>query len=381
MYKLFTSECVTSGHPDKMCDIISDKILDAYLAQDPNSRVACETFATSKKVIVSGEITSNANVDVEKIVREAIISIGYNNDDLGFNGHNVEIEILLNTQSPDISMGVNKSEIGAGDQGMMFGYATNETPNYIPYTAYFANKLAYRLEQVRKEAIIPYLCPDGKTQVTGIFKDGKFVGIDTIVISSQHKEVDMTLLREDIKKHVIYEIIPKEYLSDNTKIYINPTGRFVIGGPVGDTGLTGRKIIVDTYGGVIPHGGGAFSGKDYTKVDRTAAYYARYVCKNIVASGLCNKLLIQVSFAIGISKPLSIYLDAYDTELVPISAIEDVVKNLFDFSPNNMIDELKLRDPIYSKTTSYSHFGKDGLSYEKLDKVDKIKKYLSDKNN
>ena len=377
MYKLFTSESVTIGHPDKMCDIISDKILDAYIKQDPDSRVACETFATHKKVIVSGEITSRAIVDVEQLVRDAIIDIGYDNDELGFNGHNVEIEILLNTQSPDISMGVNKEDIGAGDQGMMFGYATNETDTFMPYTAYFANKLALRLEQVRKENIIPYLCPDGKTQVTGKFYKDKFIGIDTIVISTQHKEVDMDMLRTDIKKHVIDVAIPKEYLDDNVKIYINPTGRFVIGGPVGDTGLTGRKIIVDTYGGVIPHGGGAFSGKDYTKVDRTAAYYARYVCKNIVASGLCDKIMLQVSFAIGVSKPLSIYVDTYGTEKVEIDTIENVIQNIFDFSPNNMIKSLDLKKSIYSKTTAYSHFGKEDLPYEKLDKVAEIKKYIS----
>lgn len=380
MYKLFTSECVTIGHPDKMCDIISDKILDAYLAQDENSRVACETFATHKKVIVSGEITSKSIVDVEKVVRDAIVAIGYDNDEMGFNGHTVEVEIILNTQSPDISMGVNKQDIGAGDQGMMFGYATNETETFMPYTAYYANKLAIRLEQVRKENIIPYLCPDGKTQVTGKFENGNFIGIDTIVVSTQHKEIDIEVLRSDIKKHVIAHVIPEEYLSDDTKIYINPTGRFVIGGPAGDTGLTGRKIIVDTYGGVIPHGGGAFSGKDYTKVDRTAAYYARYVCKNIVASGLCDRLMLQVAFAIGVSKPLSIYIDTYGTEKVEIEKIENIIQKLFDFSPNNMINELDLKKPIYHKTTAYSHFGKQDLPYEQLDKVDKIKKYVSELN-
>jgi len=376
MYKLFTSECVTIGHPDKMCDIISDKILDEFLKEDPDSRVACETFATHKKVIVSGEITSKASIDVEKLVRDTIIAIGYDNDALGFNGHNVEIEILLNTQSPDISVGVNKANIGAGDQGMMFGYATVDTENFMPYTAYFANMLAQKLEQVRKNGVIPYLCPDGKTQVTGMFENGKFVGIDTIVVSTQHKEIDIDKLRADVKKHVIYDTIPEQYLSENTKIYINPTGRFVIGGPVGDTGLTGRKIIVDTYGGVVPHGGGAFSGKDYTKVDRTAAYYARYVCKNIAASGLCDQIMIQVSYAIGVSKPLSIYIDTYGTEKVELNVIENVIKSLFDFSPNNMIKELNLKEPIYSKTTAYSHFGKDDLPYEKLNKVYEIKEYL-----
>ena len=376
MYKLFTSECVTIGHPDKMCDIISDKILDEFLKLDPDSRVACETFATHKKVIVSGEITSEAIIDVEKVVRDAIIDIGYDNDELGFNGHNVEIEILLNTQSPDISMGVNKEILGAGDQGMMFGYATNETECFMPYTAHLANKLAKRLEQVRKEGIIDYLCPDGKTQVTGIFEDDKFIGIDTIVVSTQHKEVDIEKLREDVKKYVIYAAIDSKYLSKNTKIYINPTGRFVIGGPVSDTGLTGRKIIVDTYGGVIPHGGGAFSGKDYTKVDRTAAYYARYVCKNIVASGLCDKMMLQVSYAIGVSTPLSIYVDTYGTEKIDMSIILDVVNNIFDFSPSNMVNELNLKEAIYSKTTTYSHFGKDDVPYERLDKVSTIKKYV-----
>ncbi len=376
MYKLFTSECVTVGHPDKMCDIISDKVLDAYLKQDENSRVACETFATHKKVVVSGEITSKASVDVESLVRKTIIEIGYDRDELGFNGHNVEIELLINTQSPDISMGVNKEDIGAGDQGMMFGYATNETEDFMPHTAYFANKLAKRLEYARRENIIPYLRPDGKTQVTGIFEDGKFVGIDTIVVSTQHDEIDIEKLREDIKEHVIFDTIDSKYLSENTKIYINPTGRFVIGGPVGDTGLTGRKIIVDTYGGVIPHGGGAFSGKDYTKVDRSAAYYARYVCKNIVASGLCDKLMLQVSYAIGVSKPLSIFIDTYSTEKVDTRIIQAVVENIFDFSPSNMISELALKQAFYSNTTAYSHFGKDNLPYEKLDKVAKIKEYV-----
>ena len=378
MYKLFTSESVTIGHPDKMCDIISDKILDEYLKGDPDSRVACEVFATYKKVVVSGEITSTANVNVEKVVREAIIDIGYDSDKLGFNGNNIEIDILINKQSPDISMGVNKQQLGAGDQGMMFGYATNETENFMPYTAYYANKLSHRLEQARKQGIIPYLCPDGKTQVTGIFENGNFVGIDTIVISAQHKDIcDMQNLKEDIIKHVINYVIPQKYISNNTKIYINPTGRFVIGGPVGDTGLTGRKIIVDTYGGIIPHGGGAFSGKDYTKVDRTAAYYARYVCKNIVASNLCDKIMLQVSYAIGMSNPLSLYIDTYNTEKIPLDKIEEIIRNVFDFSPDNMINELNLKQPIYSKTTAYSHFGKEDLPYEKLTKVDEIKNILN----
>ena len=289
---LITSESITVGHPDKMCDLISDSILTEYLKVDKDSRVACEVMATSKKVIVSGEITSKVKIDVLKIVRDTITSIGYDNDDVGYNGHTIPIDILLNTQSPDISMGVNKEEIGAGDQGLMFGYATNETDNFMPITLYYANKLSERLELVRKNDVIPYLYPDGKTQVTFMFDDeNKPLYIDTIVVSSQHKDIDIKVLRHDIKKYVIDEVIPSKYLVNDTKIYINPTGRFVIGGPVGDTGLTGRKIIVDTYGGIIPHGGGAFSGKDYTKVDRTAAYYCRYVCKNIVASGLCNELM------------------------------------------------------------------------------------------
>ena len=376
--KLITSESITVGHPDKMCDLISDSILDAYLKGDPDSRVACEVMATSKKIIVSGEITSKTEVNVIDIVRKTINDVGYNNDKVGYNGNNIEIDVILNTQSPDISMGVNKETLGAGDQGLMFGYATNETDTFMPITHYYANKLAERLEIVRKENIIPYLLPDGKTQVTFMFNDdNKPIYIDTIVISSQHTDIDMEILRSDIKKYVINEVIPKEYLNSNTKIYINPTGRFVIGGPVGDTGLTGRKIIVDTYGGIVPHGGGAFSGKDYTKVDRTAAYYARYVCKNIVASGLCNKLMIQVSYAIGVSKPLAIYVDVFEDNLKLKRKVEDVINKFFDFSPQNMVNELNLKTLEYKKTTCYSHFGKNDLSYEKLDKVNKIKEYLN----
>lgn len=374
---LITSESVTKGHPDKMCDLISDSILTEYLKKDKDARVACEVMATSKKVIVSGEITSSIKVDIEKVVRDTIINIGYNNDNIGYNGYTIPIDILLNTQSPDISMGVNKEEIGAGDQGIMFGYATNETDTFMPITLYYANLLAQELEKVRKENIIPYLRPDGKTQVTFMMDDnGVPLYIDTIVISSQHDEVDINKLRSDIKEYVIDKVIPNKYLTNNTKIYINPTGRFVIGGPIGDTGLTGRKIIVDTYGGIIPHGGGAFSGKDYTKVDRSAAYYARYVCKNIVASGLCNKLMIQVSYAIGVSKPLSIYVDVFDNNDVKDKVIE-IIDKFFDFSPSNIINELNLKELDYTKTTCYSHFGKKDLSYEKLDKVESIKEYLS----
>ncbi len=376
MKNLITSESVTIGHPDKMCDMISDKILDAYLKQDENSRVAVETMATKDKVIVSGEVTSKGKVDIEKIVRKTICDIGYDNDESCYNGKTIPIDIIMNTQSPDISMGVNKKDIGAGDQGMMYGYATSETKEYMPITSVLANKLAKRLEEVRRKGIINYLLPDGKCQVTLDTVDNT---IDTIVVSSQHLDIDIEKLRKDIKKEVIEKVIPKEYLTKNTKYYINPTGRFRIGGPVGDTGLTGRKIIVDTYGGIIPHGGGAFSGKDYTKVDRTGAYYARYVAKNIVASGLVNKLMITVSYAIGVSKPVSITANIFEDNEEKLKLIYDIIDKFFDFSPGNMINELNLKKPIYSKTTAYGHFGKNSLPYEKLDKVKDVKDYLKDK--
>ncbi len=308
MKRLITSESVTIGHPDKMCDVIADKILDAFIKGDEDSRCAVEVMATSKKVIISGEVTSKTRVDIEKIVRKTICDIGYDSDKACYNGKTIPIEILLNTQSPDISIGVNKKEIGAGDQGMMYGYATSETEEYMPITCVLSNKLAKKLEEVRKNNIITYLLPDGKCQVTF---DSSRQMIDTIVLSTQHLDIDIEKLRKDIKKEVIDKVIPKNYITRDTKYLINPTGRFRIGGPLGDTGLTGRKIIVDTYGGIVPHGGGAFSGKDYTKVDRSGAYYARYVAKNIVASGIVNKLLISVSYAIGVSKPVSIYADIF----------------------------------------------------------------------
>ena len=376
MKKLFTSESVTIGHPDKMCDVIADRILDEFLKKDKNSRVACEVCVSFNQVLVMGEISSKEEVDIEKIVRDTIIDIGYDNDELGFNGNNIPILLSINKQSPDISIGVNKEDIGAGDQGMMFGYATSETDNYMPYSIDFAHKLAKRLELVRRNSIIPYLRPDGKAQVTVILDNDKLVGIDTIVVSTQHDEISISKLRKDIKKYVIDEVIPIELINENTKIYINPTGRFVIGGPVGDSGLTGRKIIVDTYGGVVPHGGGAFSGKDYTKVDRTAAYYARYVCKNIVASGLCDKIILQVSYAIGISKPVSLYIDTFNTNKISEEKILEIINKVFDFTPNNMIKELKLMDAKYHLTTAYGHFGKNNLSYEKLDKVIEIRNYF-----
>ena len=373
MKNLITSEAVTIGHPDKMCDIIADSILDAYLKEDKDSRCAIEVMATSKKVIVSGEVTSKGKVDIKKLVQKTICNIGYDSVETCYDGNTIPIEIIMNTQSPDISIGVNKKEIGAGDQGMMYGYATNETKEYMPITCVLANSLAKRLVKVRKEGIIPYLLPDGKCQVTFDVDSKK---IDTIVLSTQHKEIDIDILRTDIINKVIKEVIPKDYFGESTKYLINPTGRFRIGGPVGDTGLTGRKIIVDTYGGIIPHGGGAFSGKDYTKVDRTGAYYARYVAKNIVASGLCNKLMITVSYAIGVSKPISIYADIYEDNQDKLELVYDIIDKFFDFSLNNMIEELKLKKPFYCKTTAFGHFGKENLSYEKLDILKRIKDYI-----
>lgn len=378
MKNLITSESVTIGHPDKMCDMISDHILDAYLRIDENSRVAVEVMATSKKIIVSGEVTSKGKVNIEALVRKTICNIGYDNDETCYNGKTIPIEIIMNTQSPDISMGVNKEEIGAGDQGMMYGYATNETTEFMPITCVLANNLAKKLEEVRKNKVIPYLLPDGKCQVTFDYDTNT---VDTVVVSNQHLDIDIEKLRDDIKKKVILKVIPKKYLTNKTRFYINPTGRFRIGGPLGDTGLTGRKIIVDTYGGIIPHGGGAFSGKDYTKVDRTGAYYARYVAKNIVATGLCDKLIISVSYAIGVSKPVSIYVNIFEDNQDKLQLVYEIIDKFFDFSPNNMIKELNLKKLEYLKTTAYSHFGKGDLPYEKLNKVLKIKKYLLTKNN
>lgn len=378
MKNLITSESVTIGHPDKMCDLIADNILDAYLKGDNDSRVAVEVMATSKKVIISGEVTSKENVDIKKIVRDTICDIGYDNDLACFNGNTIPIEIIINNQSPDISIGVNKKDLGAGDQGMMYGYATNETKEYMPLTCVLANNIAKRLEEVRRKNIIPYLLPDGKCQVTIDIDTNK---IDTIIVSSQHMDIDIEKLRTDIKEKVINKVVPKKYLNEETKYLINPTGRFRIGGPLGDTGLTGRKIIVDTYGGIVPHGGGAFSGKDYTKVDRSAAYYARYVSKNIVASGICDKLLINVSYAIGISKPIAINVNIFEDNPNKLKLVYEIINKFFDFSVNNIIKELNLKRLSYAKTTLYSHFGKKDLSYEKLNKVSKIKDYLLSKNN
>lgn len=377
MKKLFTSESVTPGHPDKLCDQISDNILDSYLRVDPNSRVACEVCAHKNGVVVMGEITSKGSIDIEKTVRDTIVNVGYDNDELGFNGNNIKIDININKQSSDIAMGVDNSidlnDIGAGDQGMMFGYATNETEDYMPYPLYMAYKLSERLTQVFKDKTIKYLRPDGKTQITVLYEENKPKYIDTIVISAQHDDIDLEILKKDIKKHVIDEVIPSKMLNENTKIYINPTGRFHIGGPVGDSGLTGRKIIVDTYGGMCAHGGGAFSGKDPSKVDRSAAYYSRYVAKNIVAAELCDKIEIQVSYAIGVSKPVSLYINTYNTNKIPEEKILNIINKVFNFEPSNIIKELDLRKPIYHLTTCFGHFGKKELSWEKLDKVDIIK--------
>ncbi len=373
---LFTSESVTEGHPDKVCDQISDAILDAYLAVDPDSRVACEVCASKKNVMIMGEITSKGKVNIEKIAREKIKEIGYNNDELGFNGENINIILDISEQSPDIALGVDK--FGAGDQGMMFGYATNEIEGALmPAAIYYAHLLAKRLAEVRRKGIIKYLRPDGKSQVTVKYKDGKFVGIDTILISTQHDpSIANATIREDIIDEVIRKVIPKKYFDEDVKILVNPTGSFVIGGPIGDSGLTGRKIIVDTYGGAAPHGGGAFSGKDATKVDRSGAYYARYVAKNLVAAGLCDKCQIQVAYAIGVEEPVSINVNTFSTGKVDDEKILDIINKVFDFRPQNIIEELELKEPVFGDTAKYGHFGWDNYSWEKINKIDEIKQLI-----
>ena len=366
MKNLITSESVCIGHPDKMCDVIADNILDEFIKLDKDSRCAVEVMATKDKVIVSGEVTSKGKVDIEKIVRDTICNIGYDNNEACYNGNTIPVEIIMNTQSPDIIMGVNRKEIGAGDQGMMTGFATNETEEYMPITCSLVNKLAKRLEDVRKKEIIPGLLPDGKCQITF---DSNLQNIDTVLVSAQNLDIDIEILRKEILNKVIKKVIPKKYLTKDTKYLINPTGRFRLGGPVGDTGLTGRKIIVDTYGGIIPHGGGAFSGKDYTKVDRSGAYYARYVAKNIVASGVCERLLITVSYAIGVSHPISINANIFEDNKEKLNLVYKTIDKFFDFSLNNMIKELDLKKPMYHKTTTYGHFGKKGLLLEKVIKL------------
>lgn len=386
---LFTSESVTEGHPDKMCDAISDAILDELMSKDPMSRVACEVATTTGLVLVMGEITTKAYADIPKIVRDTIREIGYTNADYGFDANTCSVITAIDEQSLDIAMGVNQaledrdttsgsdkisSVLGAGDQGMMFGYATDETPEYMPFPIVMAHKLAKRLTEVRKNGVLPYLRPDGKTQVTVEYDPaGRPLRVDTVVVSTQHDpEVTQERLHADIKEQVIEPIIPEEMIDDETKIYINPTGRFVIGGPQGDSGLTGRKIIADTYGGYARHGGGAFSGKDCTKVDRSAAYAARYVAKNIVAAGLAKKCEIQLSYAIGVAQPTSIMVDTDGTGIVPDEQLADMVSKYFDLTPEGIIKSLDLRRPIYKQTAAYGHFGRTdvNLPWEQLDKVE-----------
>ncbi len=388
--KLFTSESVTEGHPDKVCDTIADSVLDDILAHDPEARVACEVCAATGLVVVFGEVTTEHYVDIRTIVKDTIKEIGYTDPDMGFQYDSVAILNTLNEQSPDIALGVDKSleakagddsefSNGAGDQGMMFGYATNETEVYMPMPIYYAQKLARRLTEVRKNGTLKYLRPDGKTQVTVEYDGDKPVRIDTIVISTQHTpEASLETIKKDMLEHVIAPVIPKELLDGDTKYFINPTGRFVVGGPHGDSGLTGRKIIVDTYGGYAPHGGGSFSGKDPTKVDRSATYMCRYVAKNIVAAGLADKCQIQAAYAIGVAHPVSIRIDTFGTGKKTDAELADIVAKEFDFRPTAIIKRLDLRRPIYKKTASYGHFGRDDISlpWEELDAVDSLKKYL-----
>ncbi len=390
MYKhYFTSESVTEGHPDKVCDKISDSVLDALLEQDPLSRVALETVCNTGFCLMTGEVTSNAKVDFEKVARKAILDIGYDSEDKGFDGNTCEVMIKVDKQSTDIAMGVdssleNKAKdedkydlIGAGDQGMVFGYACNETKELMPLPISLAHKLTRKLTEVRKNGTLKYLRPDGKAQVSIEYHDDKPYSVSAVVVSAQHDEtVTIEKLREDIKKYVINEVIPSNLINDDTKFYINPTGRFVIGGPHGDSGLTGRKIIVDTYGGYAPHGGGAFSGKDPTKVDRSACYMARYACKNVVAAGLADKCQIDVAYAIGVAHPVAIQIHTFNTGKISEEKISEIIRKVFDFRPLAIIEKLNLRTPIFASTTNYGHFGKEdcGFAWEKCDKIEEIQK-------
>ncbi len=391
---LFTSESVTEGHPDKMCDAISDAVLDALMEKDPMSRVACETATCTGFVVVMGEITTKAYVDIQKIVRDTVTEIGYNKSEYGFDGHTCAVLVAIDEQSSDIAMGVDKAleaktaamseeeieAIGAGDQGMMFGYATNETEEYMPYPISLAHKLVLQLTKVRKDGTLPYLRPDGKSQVSVEYdENGKPLRLEAVVLSTQHDaEVTQEQIHEDIKKYVFDPVLPTALLDQDTKYFINPTGRFVIGGPHGDAGLTGRKIIVDTYGGYARHGGGAFSGKDCTKVDRSAAYAARYVAKNIVAAGLADKCEIQLSYAIGVARPTSVMVETFGTGKVSDEKLVEIVRENFDLRPAGIIQMLNLRRPIYKQTAAYGHFGRNDLNlpWEKVDKVEMLKKYL-----
>lgn len=374
---LFTSESVTEGHPDKVCDKIADSILDAYLEQDKNAHVACEVTATTGLVMVMGEVSANANVDIQKIVRTTVDEIGYNRGKLGFDAENLAVLVALDKQSPDIAMGVGDDE-GAGDQGMMFGFASNETEEYMPAPVMFAHRLTKRLTECRKKHLVDFLRPDGKAQVTVEYNENKQISrIDSVVISTQHSDdVDIETVRSFVLEEVIKKALPNELLDENTKYYINPTGRFVIGGPKGDSGLTGRKIIVDTYGGYARHGGGAFSGKDPSKVDRSAAYMARYIAKNLVAAGYADKIEVGLSYAIGVSEPTSIMVTTFGTAKVSDDKIISAIRKTFPLTPKGIINYLNLRRPIYALTTNYGHFGKDYLPWEQLDKVENLKKML-----
>ncbi|NOT79608.1 MAG: methionine adenosyltransferase [Bacteriovoracaceae bacterium] len=379
---IFTSESVTEGHPDKMADQISDAVLDAMLAQDPKSRVACETLITTGLVVLAGEITSSANIDYQAVVRNTIKNIGYDHSDKGFDATTCGVSVVLGKQSPDIAQGVDEgkgtfTEQGAGDQGLMFGYACNESANFMPLTIDLSHQLARKLSEVRKTGPLPLLRADGKTQVSAQYVNGKITRLDAIVISTQHAE-EMTLkqIEEGVRAEVINKVVPANLIDNNTKIFINPTGRFVIGGPMGDCGLTGRKIIVDTYGGHGAHGGGAFSGKDPSKVDRSAAYAARHVAKHIVAAGLADKALVQVAYAIGVAQPVSFLVETYGTEKVEIKKLTEVINKMFDMKPRAIIERLGLLKPIYSQTAAYGHFGRDLFPWEKLDRLEELKAHF-----